>query len=46
MISIIRGEPGASTAESAYPLACGENMQFVASLCANIAETLRPLKLV
>ena len=30
MISIIRGELGASAEESAYPLACGENIQFVA----------------
>ena len=30
MTSTIRGEPGASAGESAYPLACGENMQFVA----------------
>ena len=49
MISIIRGEPGASTEGSAYPLACGENMQFVAwsntalfALCANNGETLLP----
>lgn len=32
MISIIRGVEGSAAGESAYPLACGENMQRVASI--------------
>ena len=32
MISIIRGVEGSAAGESLYPLACGENMQRVASI--------------